>query len=176
MQLLDLLESAARSGASTVSLSISEQPGEDLLAIEIQDDGWGPDPETHPGAAAINDWAGSRSLVFLDCCEAAIRDAGGSFSVRRSLLGGLWLSLQLPLSGLERDPLDDLASLLASVVCTHQGLELVCRVRLGADERCLHVSDLLAELPDAERGGLEVARTVSECLAARLVGPNTSAN
>jgi hypothetical protein len=163
MHVLDLLENSIRAGGAHILVTVEEDPEADRLCIRVEDDG----PGFPADAARVSDpffttKTGKRTGLGLSLFAAAAERAAGHFVMGRSSLGGALVEASLVLSHLDRCPLGDLAGSLCSIVCTHPGLELECRLVRARRVWELRVSDVERELGPGALRGLAVARKVSE--------------
>ena len=169
LHILDLIENAIRAGATTIAVAEEEEPEQDLMILSVEDDG--------PGLAVSAEVAtdpfyttkeGKKTGLGLSLLKFRAEQAGGSFCLTRSDLGGLAVRARLPLSSVDRSPLGDLAATLASVVCTNPGLELRSRLRVGAREMNVSTADIVRGLPLGSRSEIAVARRMRERIAEGL--------
>jgi hypothetical protein len=163
LHILDLIENAIRAGAARIEVCVDEQPGEDLLAISVEDDGPG---LPVPADAALDPFFttkdGKKTGLGLSLFRFRVEQAGGEVRLERSALGGLAVRSAMRLGHVDRSPLGDLASTLASVVCTNPGVELCARLRVGSREVSVSTREVARALPFGTRGDIAVARQVRE--------------
>jgi len=169
LHILDLIENSIRADASVVSLTVVENPDDDVLKICVEDDGRGlsvePEQATDPFYTTKS---GKRTGLGLSLLKEAAERAGGMLTLSRSPLGGLSVEATMHLSHIDRTPLGDLAATLASVVCTNPRLDLRCRFCVGDRECTVRVLDIADELPAGERCGFVIAQRVSESVKSGL--------
>lgn len=163
LHILDVIENSIRAGASIISVSITDDPAEDLLEIKVEDNGSG---LNIPAEDALDPFYttkdGKRTGLGLSLFRAAAEQADGGLAIEKSDLGGVLVRVTMRLSHVDRRPLGDLAATLSSVVCTNPDLDLWCRFSSGGSECRVRVSDVARELQVTERCGLAIARRVSE--------------
>ena len=169
LHILDLVENSIRAGASVISVSVEEEPADDSLSLTVEDDG--------PGLAVPAETAtdpffttkeGKRTGLGLSLLKFRAEQAGGSFQLFPSSLGGLAVGARMPLSSVDRSPLGDLAATLASVVCTNPEVELRSRLRVGAREWTVSTAEIARGLPAGSRGEIALARRMRERIAEGL--------
>jgi hypothetical protein len=164
LHLLDLMENSIRAGASTLAVTVELDRAVDRLTLVVEDDGAGfterPERVADP---FFTTKPGKRVGLGLSLFRASAEQAGGTFALERSALGGACVRATLRLSHVDRQPLGDLAATMSSVVCTNPGLEVVCRLRAEGQERVIASACLAAELLGRQQqGGLALARRMSE--------------
>ncbi len=163
LHILDLIENAVRAGAGVVAIALEEEPEQDRLSIAVEDNG--------PGLPVAADVAsdpffttkeGKKTGLGLSLMKFRTEQAGGTFRLERSCLGGVAVRAVMPLSHVDRSPLGDLAATLASVVCTNPDVELRSRLRVGEREWTVSTADIERTLPVGGRGPMAVARRMRE--------------
>ncbi len=163
LHILDLIENAIRAGAARIEVCVDEQPGQDLLAISVEDDGPGlPVPAQEALDPFFTTKEGKKTGLGLALFRFRVEQAGGEVRLERSPLGGLAVRASMRLGHVDRSPLGDLASTLASVVCTNPGVELRSRLRVGRRELSVSSTEVARALPFGTRGDIAVARQVRQ--------------
>jgi hypothetical protein len=151
LHVLDLIENAVRAGATSVAVTLEEQPECDLLRLVVEDNGPGlevtPEQATDPFFTTKE---GKRTGLGLSLFRFRVEQCGGELTMGRSPLGGLAVRASLGLRNVDRSPLGDLASTLYGVVAGNPELELRLQLRAGGQERVLATGDLLRELSGAD--------------------------
>ncbi len=161
LHILDLIENAIRAGASIISVTITEDRAKDVLEIAVEDNGPG---LSVPVKVATDPFyttkSGKSTGLGLSLFRFQVEQTGGELTLHRSELGGLAVKAAMQLSHIDRSPLGDLASTLASVVCTNPDLDLQYRIRVDASECEVDVSKVRDEFSPDERCGLTIAKHV----------------
>lgn len=169
LHILDLLENAIRAGATVIAVEVEEEPDHDLLCVSVEDNGPG---LCVPGETAVDPFfttkEGKKTGLGLSMLKFRAEQAGGSFHLERSLMGGCAVRARMPLSNVDRSPLGDLAATLASVVCTNPGIELQTRLRVGIREWLVSTAEISRGLPETGRSEIAVARRMRERIAEGL--------
>ena len=169
LHLLDVIENAIRAGATSVRLTIEEDPALDLVRLTVEDDGPG---LSVPPEAAVNPFyttkRGKRTGLGLSLFRACAEQAGGRLELTKSELGGLAVACEMRLSHIDRSPLGDIAATVSSIVCTTPGLDFECRILVGKRRWAVKCSDVMNELGPDEQCGIIVARHVSDRIKAAL--------
>ena len=169
LHVLDLIENSIRVGATRVSVTVAEDPEQDLLEITVEDNGPGLDVATDTAADPFyTTKAGKRTGLGLSLFRAAAERAEGELTISRSPLGGALVRATMWLSHIDRSPMGDLAATFSSVVLTNPQIDLTCTFRVGDRECVVRASDVATELPAGERGGLAVARKVRDRIRSGL--------
>ncbi len=166
LHILDLVENSLRAGAGVIEVTVDEQPAQDALLISVEDDGPGlavpPEDAVDPFYTSKE---GKKTGLGLSLLKFRAEQAGGSFRLERSELGGCAVRAAMPLGAVDRSPLGDLAATLASVVCTNPEVDLRATLRVGDRTWSASSAELARALPAGSRGSLGVARLMKERIA-----------
>jgi hypothetical protein len=158
LHVLDLVENSVRAGAGVIAVTVEEQPAQDLLAIEVEDDGPGLPVET---AVATDPFfttkEGKRTGLGLSLFRARAEQAGGAMQLDRSPLGGLRVRVTMRLGHVDRTPIGDLAATVSGAIAANPGVELRVRLRVGDRE-------VSASSAGPARSRLAAARGVREAI------------
>jgi hypothetical protein len=163
LHILDLMENAIRAGASRIDVRIEERPESDLLAVSVEDNGPGlsvrPEVATDPFFTTKE---GKKTGLGLSLFRFRVEQAGGSLRLERSALGGLAVRARMSLGHLDRSPMGDQASTLASVVCTNPEVEFRLSMRTGSGELEVSSVEIARAMQAVQRSEIAVARRVRE--------------
>ena len=169
LHILDLIENSIRAGATIIGVAVEEEPDQDLLLLSVEDNGPGLDVSGETAADPFfTTKGGKKTGLGLSMLKFRTEQAGGSFRIEASPLGGLAVRAAMPLSHVDRSPLGDLAATLASVVCTNPDVELRSRLRVGSREWRVSTADIARALPVGGRSEIAVARRMRERIAEGL--------
>lgn len=136
LHILDLVQNSISAGATLVLILIHEQPEEDLLVIEIIDDGCGMSAELL--ARVTSPFATTRKTrkvglgipMFKQCAEMC----GGRFELTSTPGKGTHLTASFQRSHVDLPPLGDLAgTMLSLVIASPEKPEFVLRYTLGKE-------------------------------------------
>lgn len=170
LHILDLLENSIRAGASVIALTMTQSRSRDWLEIIIEDNGPGLPVSFEE---ALNPFyttkSGKKTGMGLSLFKFRAEQSGGSLALATSELGGLAVIVSMQLSHIDRSPLGDLATTLATLACTTPDIDLQCRLRSDDEERFMSVTDIAATFPPDEREEFAIAarlrRHIQEGLA-----------
>jgi hypothetical protein len=175
LHILDLIENAIRAGAAVIGVTVEEDPDRDRLSVSVEDDGPGLPVSVETAADPFfTTKEGKKTGLGLSMLKFRAEQAGGSFLMERSALGGLAVRTCMPLSNVDRSPLGDLAATLASVVCTNPDVELRSRLRVGSNVWSVSTADIVRSLPVGGRSEIVVARRMRERIAEGLAALHVS--
>jgi len=120
---LDLLENALAAGATQVVLQICEDSGQDMLSIEIQDNGRGMDAETQ--ARALDPFFTTRTTrhvgLGLPLLKAAAERCNGGLTLASTPGRGTLVRAWFQREHIDRAPLGDMPSTLLGALLSSRG-------------------------------------------------------
>lgn len=124
LHILDIAENSLRAHAKNVVIKISEEPGQNLLTLEIEDDGDGMNEETLRKALDpfFTTKSGKRVGLGLSLLNQAARESGGSFKIESRAGEGTKIRATFKLGHPDRKPLGDVAATLATLLVANPGV------------------------------------------------------
>ncbi len=136
LHVLDLMENSTRAGASVISVMVRQDAARNRLRIVVADNGPG---LAVPARVATDPFfttkRGKRTGLGLSLFAAAAERAAGKLALRKSRLGGLSVEATMQLDHVDRAPLGDLATTLATVAAANPELEIRCLFSAGRRRR-----------------------------------------
>jgi len=127
LHILDIVENSIRAEAKLVEISVVEDMENDVLTLEIKDNGKGMDPETSRQASDpfFTDKPGRDFGMGLALLAQATREAEGSFDMSSTPTEGTRIRGTFRHSHLDRRPLGDICATLETMVVGHSGVDFV---------------------------------------------------
>lgn len=127
LHLLDIAENALAAGAQRLAIRIVEERSEDILKIDIEDNGYGMDERTVKEAMDpfYTTKPGKRVGLGLPLFAQAAREAGGKLGIETAPGKGTTVHATFKLSHPDLKPLGDLLGTMATLVCAHPHVQLV---------------------------------------------------
>ena len=144
LHILDVVGNSLRSGAKLVEISVIEDMDQDLLTLEIKDDGQGMDPETCARATDpfFTTKPGRRIGLGLALLAQAAREGGGGFDLSSQPGGGTCVRATFRHGHPDRRPLGNIAETLHTLVAGHPEVDFVYEHRMGAEIARLDTREL----------------------------------
>ena len=136
LNILDVAENSVRAGATLTTILVDEQPQQDLLTIQIADNGCGMSEEqvqrvTDPFFTTRTTRKVGLGVPLL---KMAAELAGGSFSIRSKLGEGTTTTATFQLGHIDRMPLGDVAATICTLVQCNPEIDFVYTYRPGERE------------------------------------------
>lgn len=169
LHILDLFQNALASGASAVSVTLASRVEQDLVRLQIDDNGRGMDAETL--AAVERGYYSSKCArcvgLGLPLLRATAEHCNGTFRIESRPGQGTTVSATFQRSHIDLPPFGDLTETFLSLLVTSGE----CRVRLVCDCEAgfeLDTDELAAVLGDVPRTHPDVIAFLRAFLAERL--------
>ncbi len=154
LHVLDIAENSVAAGARRVDIRITEDEDQDLLRIEIMDDGEGMDPEAVKKATDpfFTTKKAGRVGLGLSLLSQATRECEGQFAIQSQAERGTTVTATFKRSHVDRKPLGDMAQTLATLVAGHPEVRFTYAYRKGETKYSLDTADMQGkEFPDHDR-------------------------
>jgi signal transduction histidine kinase len=134
LHILDVVENSLRSEARLIQISVVEDLEQDLLTLEIKDDGKGMDPEKCARAADafFTTKPGRRFGLGLALLAQAAGEAEGEFHVASSPGAGTTVRATFRWAHPDRRPLGDIGATLQTLVLANPEVGFLYEHRRGA--------------------------------------------
>ncbi len=127
LHILDVAENALNAGASRIEVRIVEESQEDLMKIEIKDNGCGMDEQTVKQVLDpfYTTKAGKRVGLGLPLLAQAAKEAGGNMEIQSRPEKGTMICATFQLSHPDLKPIGDMLETLATLTCAHPEVEFI---------------------------------------------------
>ena len=135
MHILDVAQNSVRAEAKLIEITLVGDREQDLLTLQIRDDGRGMDPETCARAPDpfFTTKPGRRIGLGLALLAQAAREAEGEFRLTSRPEAGTTISASFRWSHPDCKPVGDMAATLETLVAAHRGVDFVYEQREGAE-------------------------------------------
>ena len=135
LHILDVVENSLRSEARLVQILVIEDVKQDLLTLEVKDDGKGMDPEKCARAADpfFTTKPGRRFGLGLALLAQAARESEGDFHVSSLPGAGTTVRVTFRWGHPDRKPLGDISATLETLMVANPEVDFVYEHRRGAE-------------------------------------------
>lgn len=148
LHILDIAENSISAEASLVEIRLEENRRENLLVLEITDNGKGMDEEMR--SRALSPFATSRKTrdvgLGLPLLAAAADQAGGRLTLESEPGKGTKVRATFELNHIDLKPLGDIAETILTLIIANPGIEFVYRHRIDGAEYVLDTREVKARL------------------------------
>ncbi len=158
LHVLDVAENAVAAGAKRVDIRIEQEEENDLLVIEIQDDGKGMDAEDLKRAADpfYTTKTGKRIGLGLSLLTQAAREADGTMEIKSQPGSGTLVRATFKESHIDRRPLGNMADTLSALVAGNPGVRFTYTYTSGETRLSMDTADIDAT-PLSGNNGCQIA-------------------
>ena len=125
--ILDIAENSTRAGAKLITISISEDSAENLLTIEITDDGCG--MNTEEISKALDPFYTTKNVrrvgLGLPLLTDAAQTSGGKLDLQSRAGKGTEITATFGLKHIDRQPLGNISSTLISLIAANSEVDFI---------------------------------------------------
>ncbi|NQT24883.1 sensor histidine kinase [candidate division KSB1 bacterium] len=124
---MDIVENSIEAKATRIFISIDQDMKNDLLVIEIKDNGKGMNREILK--KAVNPFFTTRNTrkvgLGLSLLKQATRECGGTFKIKSEISKGTSIKAIFQNSHIDRKPLGDLNATLVTLIAAHPEINFI---------------------------------------------------
>jgi hypothetical protein len=133
LHILDVVENSIEAQATLVEIRMEESRSQDLLTLEIIDNGWGMDEKMVRKAVDpfVTTKKTRRVGLGLPLLAEAARATNGRLDLRSQPGKGTWVRASFQLSHIDLKPLGDIAQTLITLVLGHPEVDFVYTHRVN---------------------------------------------
>ncbi len=170
LHILDIVENSTRAGAKLVTIGITEDPGRDLLIIEIADDGRGMDQETLRKALdPFYTTKGVRRVgLGLPMLHQATQQCEGRFSIESEEGIGTKVRAEFRRGHIDLQPLGDIAGIIVTLIAGNPGIDFVYVHRKGVRTFTFDTREIREEMEDVPIDHPEVLKFIRSSISEGL--------
>jgi len=144
LHILDIVENSIEAKATRICININQDIENDLLVIEIKDNGNGMNNETLK--KAVDPFFTTRTTrnigLGLSLLEQAIRECKGDFQIKSEINKGTSIKATFQNSHIDRKPLGDLNATLMTLIAAHPEIHFVVDFKNAETTFCLDTEDI----------------------------------
>lgn len=160
LHILDIAENSIEAQATTVEIRLEENRGQDLLTLEIIDNGRGMDEKMVSGATDpfVTTKKTRRVGLGLPLLAEAARAANGRLDLQSEPGKGTCVRATFQLSHIDLKPLGDIAQTLITLIIGHPEADIVYTHRVNGSEYQLDTREIKPQLDGIPLQSPEVLR------------------
>jgi hypothetical protein len=149
LHILDIAENSLRAGAQNVEILVARDRAQDLLKIDVGDDGNGMDAETL--ARVRNPFFTTKQKktgLGIPLLAQAAEQAGGGLTIDSAPGSGTRVTVTFQWSHIDRPKMGAMADTLLTIIAGHPELDMVYEERVDGDVFRLDTREIKNELDD----------------------------
>jgi anti-sigma regulatory factor (Ser/Thr protein kinase) len=172
LHILDVVENSIGAGASNVEIILVEDTSNDLLSLEIKDDGEGMDEETRKMVTDpfFTTKTVRRIGLGLPLLKQAAEECDGSFSLSSEKGKGTTVSARFRRSHIDRKPLGDIGATVTVLIAGNPDIDFVFHYRRDDYDYRLNTKEIRDELDGVPINSSEVLRVLRKDIDKGLGG------
>jgi hypothetical protein len=177
LHILDIAENAVRAQAHNVSITLTEEPLNDILILEIRDDGKG---MTEDELKRVLDPFYTTKKVRrvglgLPMLAQAAQHAGGWLEIKSEPSTGTVVRVAFQLSHIDRQPLGDLQGTLVTLIAGSPDIHFTYCHKRGGNAYILDTDEIKGEIEDVPINHIEVLKLIRQDISEGLKKINAQA-
>ncbi len=148
LHILDIVENSITAGATNIRIKINEDTIENLLLIEISDNGKGMDEEMLKNALdPFHTTRTTRNIgLGIPFLADAAREAGGDISIKSVKGKGTTITATFRRDHIDKKPLGDIGKTLIVIIASNPDIDIVFEHKINASEYLLDTAEIKKEL------------------------------
>ncbi len=164
MNILDIVENSTRAGASLIKISVTDDRENDILRIEIADDGEGMEPDVTE--KALDPFYTSKDVrrigLGLPMLSHAAKITAGSFTIESEKGKGTEVRADFKHSHIDRQPLGDMPTTMTTMIAGNPLVDFVYTHLSDGESYTLDTREIKNELEDVPIDHPEVIQFIKE--------------
>ncbi|HEX7574146.1 MAG TPA: ATP-binding protein [Bacteroidota bacterium] len=166
LHILDIAENSIAAGARNLTILICEDAADDLLCLEITDDGKGMSADivrqaAHPFYTTRTTRSVGLGLALL---EEAATAANGALTIVSEPKRGTTIKATFQLSHIDRKPLGNMAETVTALIATHRGMNILYKHMRNGTTVLLDTKEIQRQTGSAPLDSVEALRVIREYL------------
>ena len=150
LHILDIVENSTRAGAKTVSIHIKEDTAQDILSLEIRDNGSGMSEDVL--RKVMDPFFTTKTVrsvgLGLPMLAQAAGAAGGRITIESKGGEGTRVAADFKLSHIDRQPLGDIAGTLVTLIAGNADVDFIYRHEHNGKIYVLDTREIKKEIED----------------------------
>lgn len=160
--ILDIAENSTRAGAKLIAISVNEDSTENLLTIEISDDGCG--MKTDEISKALDPFYTTKNVrrvgLGLPLLTDAAQTAGGKLDLQSRAGKGTKVAATFRLNHIDRQPMGNIPATLISLIATNSDVDFIYMHRHNARQFKLDTRSLRKDIGDVPMQHPEIIKYI----------------
>ena len=172
LHILDIAENSINAGSDKILIRIKENIPEDILTIEVRDNGRGMDKET---LLNVSDPFFSTKKVRgniglgIPLLKQMAEECGGKVEIETAEGKGTSITASFQHGHIDRKPLGDIASTITTLIYCHPAIDFIYEHGRDGDIYSLNTKELREELGDVPLNSSEVIKFIKNSINSWLI-------
>ncbi|MBU1298569.1 MAG: ATP-binding protein [Bacteroidetes bacterium] len=167
LHILDIAENSINAGAKNIEIVITDSLSNDLLTIEIKDDGKGIDAEAQQ--KVMDPFYTTRTTrkvgLGLALLEEAAKDADGQLKLESELGKGTKVYAVFRLSHIDRKPIGNIVDTIVTIIAGNPELNLKFIYKQDDNKFVFDTTEIKNRIGDLEINSIEIIKFIHQYLS-----------
>jgi hypothetical protein len=166
LHILDIVENSVAAQASKIEIRLAEDKKNDLLSIEVIDNGTGMDEETQKKASDpfFTSKKVRRFGLGLSLLSESAKAANGHLSIKSEKGKGTAIRADFQYSHIDRKPLGDIGQTIITLIIGNPDIDIIYVHKKDGHKYSLDTRKIRAQLKDIPINSLDGIRMIKEHL------------
>ena len=164
LHILDIAENSSRADATLIEITLNEDQTDDILSLEIKDNGKGMDEDTMK--KAMDPFYTTKKVrrvgLGLPMLEQAAITAGGRFFIESTPGKGTRVFAQFQHSDIDRQPLGDIPGCIVALIVGNPEIDILYIHKKNGREYTLDTAEIRSALGGVPLNHMEVINVIRE--------------
>ena len=174
LHILDIAENSSRANATCIEITLIEDLAEDILSLEIKDNGKGMDEDAIQ--KAMDPFYTTKKVrrvgLGLPMLEQASITAGGRFSIESQVGKGTRILAQFKHSHIDRQPIGDIPGSIVALIVGNPDIDILYNHIRNGRTYTLDTSEIRSALDGVPLNHMEVLNVIKENIVEGLAELN----
>jgi anti-sigma regulatory factor (Ser/Thr protein kinase) len=171
LHILDIAENSITAGADRISIIITESSSENILKIEIHDNGKGMDSETLKKASdpffSTKEVRGNIGLG-IPLLHQITEESNGELEIKTEEGAGTSVTFTFQHDHIDRKPLGDIASTITTLIFCHPMLNFIYEHDINGETFTLDTEEIREELGEIPLNSPDVIKYIKDSISSWL--------
>lgn len=167
LHILDIAENSINAGAKNIEIVITDSLSNDLLTIEIKDDGKGIDAEAQQ--KVMDPFYTTRTTrkvgLGLALLEEAAKDADGQLKLESELGKGTKVYAEFRLSHIDRKPIGNIVDTIVTIIAGNPELNLKFIYKQDDNKFVFDTTEIKNRIGDLKIDSIEIIKFIHQYLS-----------
>jgi len=171
LHILDIAENSIRAGATEIRIKIVEDIKQNLLLIEVGDNGKGMDEETRKKVfdPFFTTKACKKTGLGIPMLAQSAKECGGDLTRQTGNGKGTVITASFQYDHVDRKPLGDIGNTLIVLIASNPDMDIIFEHRRNGDSYTLNTAEIRKELDGIPVNSPDVIKIIKDDISAWLI-------
>jgi anti-sigma regulatory factor (Ser/Thr protein kinase) len=171
LHILDIAENSITAGASEIKIKIIEDSRDNVLSIEISDNGKGMDEETIKKVydPFFTTKECKRTGLGIPLLAQSARECNGDMDIKTGKGKGTTITVSFQYNHIDRKPLGNIRDTIIVLIASHPEIDFIFEHRRNDSLYSLNISEIRQELDGVPMSSPDVIKFIKDDISAWLI-------